>query len=362
MKTKMTFVLMFLSSILVIQAQSANPPIQSREVTKVASMSTVARGVIEMQSSDPNGIDYTYSNSVTTVTVTGQGLRKIREQLLATPLKYRLHHTNTELYGYLSFFDSASNLLWFGFTQFSAAQAVPGFVPDYTLWMQALPILTDIASANLFITNSLGQGSVYPYDLEISDGRVLWPPFMSETENATLSTVQKDGALVNYPVMNPVPKVVVPVSQTATVSLENEHIYTYTANSLTLISITVSNRPIIELKVTGGIPVGVGFDIFGVSEVNGQLVTNRPTHIVFVTEGMQPGQGDFTFPLSQTEPTYFPVSSAVNYIIYFLGWPDHFDPRPLLQYGGPSQVGSGDGGAPYAHPGMEAPALPIEHQ
>jgi len=302
-------------------------PIWSPDVTREYALSKVVRGSRYVYS---QSMDWDFEGRHSDTNVVGKGAEDVLGKLFSSELVYRLTNPDDTIQGYVYLYDANDNLLFYGYADFTATQLKQGMSPLYNIWIQNVPILSGVESAEILVLDQDGR-TVRRIDLGVTaGGQVLWQPWYSGSPNGILIVRTKDGGLVRYDLAKPISQKVVGSSEVASFKV-NGH-YIVNAEIISEVKIVeVWERPTVFLKTS---KQWVNIDVLGILQDGGKANFERPTHVVITS--VESGVTR-TVPLNSDSDTLVGFEGG-TFRLYFL-WIKFGQPGTI--YTGPTDGGKG---------------------
>lgn len=303
-------------------------PIVSLDVARTAMLQLVDHGSRSVQS---DTMDYGFQGSVTYTSASGNNAEDVLAKLFATNFVYRVINTNDQVNGYIWLYDKFDTLIFFGATSYGASSP-EAVKPLYTVWMQNLPLLTNVSSAEVLALDNDGKTANRTYLTVDQYGRVIFQPWMSGSSNGLLSVKFKDGSVKVYDLWSPVGNVPGLETETADFKIDGHYVMTLGTNGGSTIKIIEAwSRPTVYLTVP--VAQSVSIDVLGMIQEGG-VSFERPYSMEIVPEN---GGSSITYPLSVNGTTSVFVSAGKHRIIF--KWIKFG--KPGLLYTGPIYIGKG---------------------
>lgn len=300
-------------------------PISSQDELRNYALARVVKGSISLSSPS---MDYSY-NGLIYKEVDGLYAEDVLSKLIQTEFVFRLKNPDDVITGYLYLRDGNNGYCMF----YGQAQFKVGEKPNYSIWMQSIPLLRGVQSAEILALNPDGTSSANRQELAVtSNGQLLFSPWMAGAPNGLLS-VRFTDRLVIYPLAAPKAEAVGSSSvNLAGYQIEGHYQF---RNPETVKITEVWQRPTVflEIPVTNGNPE-ITFDVMGLVQNVQEVVFERPTAMIV---SLVNGSEWSPIPFSGEEPTIIKLMPA-NYRIRFI-W-NKFG-RPGMLYTGPSGGGKG---------------------
>lgn len=314
-----------------ISAQTSLPMIQSQDALRNYALGKVVRGGRSVSS---QSIDWSYQDSITYVSTNGTGVEDVLEKLFSVDFTYRLINPSDNITGYVWLYDENNNSLFYSNTEFKS-----GTSPRYEIWMNRIPLLTNVSSAEIFALDQDGvTARRYPVDVNYKD-QLLFDYWMAGATNGILVVKFKDGTLTSYMLSNPVATTPAGISEQKS-SYKIQGHYVYTDNQKgglpTIKIIETWEKPTVYLEVVTGV-IEATFDVIGLVYENGQPIFERPLSMEVSDET---GRAEKVSLLPNGPTTIYGVNPG-KYRIRF-NWNKFGQPNTL--YTGPEDNGGGGGG------------------
>jgi hypothetical protein len=301
-------------------------PIYSQDIVREYGLSIAVRGY---RSVNAESLDRAY-DGITYTNVQGKGAEDILDKLFAVQFIYRLTNPADEVRGDVYLYDQYDNVLFYGNAMY-AADSLGKVNPVYSIWMQKMPMLNDVQSAEILATDPDGS-TAKRISVEIRSGQLLFDPWMAGSKNGILVVRFINGTILTYPLAKPIGVAPATTGEMSSYNIQDHYVVNgpvgpegYTL-PLTLKVIALWNRPTAYLRATNALELSV--DVTGVVQ-DGQITFERPASMVIWQEGKE--KAFDPIPLNGDKPT--PVSIPVgNFRIRFT-WTKFG--QPGLLYTGP---------------------------
>jgi hypothetical protein len=274
-------------------------------------------------------MDWSYPGTVTSAEFDGKHAEDVLDKLGKVDFKFRLTNPNDVVRGYLYLFDDADVLVFFGYEEFKLADFEAGNT-TFEVWMQDVPMLSGVASAEVLALMPDGTTSPGRYALEVVNGHVLFKPWMAGAENGLLVVKFNDGTLTTYSLSSPTgnsPEATVLNGSMFSIS---GHYILKDPESIKILELWA--RPTVFLELTASKTITV--DVIGILQKGSSLKQEHPS----TAEVTDTATGDvYSFPLKADGTSSIQLPDG-EYRIRFT-WIE-FGEAGLL-YTGPSDGGKG---------------------
>lgn len=275
-----------------------------------------------------DSMDWDYANRLTYTEVTGTSAEDVLDKLLAVEFNYRLTNPEDKIEGYIYLKDAQENLVFRGYASYTSADLQKG-KPQYGVWMQDVPLLSGVESAEVLAQDENGQ-TARRYPVEVNEnGQVMVPPYMFGSPNAILVAKMKDGRVLTFDLSSPVGSVPYVVHDLSAYKIDGHYVVNADVGVPTVLRIIETwNLPtaLIRLRTAEQIV----FDVTGITyNQNGQVIFERPTSM-WVESEADGKQGRVYLDLNKPTDVNFPVG---NFRVVSFEW-DLFG-RPNRLYTGP---------------------------
>ena len=303
--------------------------IEGQDTLRQACLASVAYG---SRSVNSDSMDWSFAESFTyTNNVVGSGAEDVLSKLLSVQFHYRIKNSKDPIYSYVYLYDAVGRLLFYGQATYAANEK-----PQYSIWTQSIPILSNVQSAEVLALAEDGKTARH-YPLTVGDGSIMFQQWMAGALNGILAVKFKDGTLTTYNLSNPTPKNPAAQSDVKEFAwkIVGHYVYPATETSKTVKIIETWYRPTVFIEVGTGEPVT--FDVIGLVQMDGNSIFERPSGFHYEQQdGVRSGDS----PLKDS-PTMFTFPGPGKYRVVF-DW-DTFG-KPGTIYTGPDGSDNGKGG------------------
>ncbi len=309
--------------------------IVSQDTLREQVLASVTHG---SRSVDAVSMDWNFKDRLTYMeNVRGVGAEDVLTKLLDIEFKYRLTNPEDPISGYIQLYTDGNKLLFRGFARYNAAQLSKGESPQYNIWMQEIPILSNVESAELLTLPVGGGPTVHRRPLQVNNGHVIFDPGMAGAPNGILSVKFVNGSTMTYHLSDPVAQAPNLVGEKEGAwKLEGHYVYETGEKSVFVKIIETWVRPTVLLKIGTG--ANVTFDVVGLFWANkgNGMTSERPSALVLTSED---GKVSQTLALSKDGNSTVGFGKG-NWRIRFI-WENFGKPNTL--YDGPMDDGHGKG-------------------
>jgi len=304
-------------------------PIQSQDVLRECALGKVVRGS-RMVDSPSMVWD---KNTFASFEAEGNGAESVLDKLFGVQFQFSLSNPGDLVEGHVWLYDAQDNLLFYGRTEYRLADLDKNG-PSYGIWMQYIPILSGVQSAEVLVLDKDGI-TVRREPLEVRNGEILFPPWMSGVSNGILSARFKDGQVMTWNLWAPEGQTPGVFSETGSWKIEGHYVFSPSDKDVILVKIIETwLRPTVLITVKAG--QSVRFDVSGLVQSDGQTYFESPLSGVFQqVDGPWAG----AFNLGQEFNIVFPAPG--QYRLRF-DWKEFGLPGRL--YDGPTESGGDSGG------------------
>lgn len=270
----------------------------------------------------------------------GTNAEDVLNKLFGTTITYGLDNPEDEVTGRIWLYDDNDNNLFYGVAHYNKeAFEVGGTPPKYDIWIQRIPILENVRSAEILaIANDGTTANRQHVDVD-DNGHVLFPPYLAGAVNGILVTTLKDGSTVTYRLSDGTARPGSEFLETdAQWSIAGHHVFKPSSEKLVVADIVALwEDP--TLLITLKVGQTLRLDIKGVVQIDGVVSIERPSSFIYTREedgfvGSAPGINQGYTDISLPAGTYrFRSPSSA--------W-DKFA-QPTTLYTGPIDNGGGFG-------------------
>lgn len=317
----------------VVRASDAVPvpmtsslPVQSEADLREYALDKVVRGFRDVTSETMVSV----KNQPSWVDKRGTSAEDVLDKLFDTEFVYSLANDNDIVQGRVWLYDNENNLLFFGESRYTAKDLEKKY-PSYALYLQRIPLLANVQSAEILAINEDGVTANHR-KVDVSNGHILFDSWLAGVPNGILSVRFQDGSLMTYDLWSPVAESpVIQAESSATWQIEGHHVFRLTEKDVLNINfVEVWKDPTVIFEVRDNNQT-VNLDVFGVVNVNGVSGMERPNSLIFtqVIGGSSKGVG----PVFQDGPTKFTLPTGGTYRMKF-DWNNFGKPGKL--YTGPT--------------------------
>jgi len=303
--------------------------VQSQDRVREYALKSVVKGSRYVSS---DSMDWSYSDSVTSVNVTGTSAEDVLDKLFAVEFAYRLTNPDDTVNGWVYLYDKDGGFIFYGNARYTGS-SVGAEKPAYNIWMQNIPMLSGVESAEVLALDEDGK-TARRYQLGVDvNGRLLFPSWYAGAPNGILAVRFSDGSLVTYNLADGNGQSPDPTKDTvASYKIDGHHVFK--DGKVKVLETWV--RPTVLLDLSSSQTDGsLVVDVMGLVQDNGQTYFERPTKMVVTLEDGTEGEVD----LNADGPTTFDNVDAAKYRFRFV-WENFGKPNTL--YTGPEySVGKG---------------------
>lgn len=322
--------LLLVVGLVTITATAQNKlPIKSQDALREYALGKVVRGFRDVTA---NSMIWS-QDKPTWIEVRGNGAEDVLNKLFDTELLYSLANSLDKINGRVWLYDGDDNLLFFGSAEYLAS-VIGKDGPQYNIWVQRIPLLENVQSAEVFALSEDGT-TMRRYDVALDqNGHILFDPWMSGAPNGILSVRFKDGTVMTFNLWNPVedqPDAL--VEGNPTWKIDGHYVIPPSEKSLVNVTIVEAwTLPTIYLEAKAN--QSFRLDVLGVVQLDGTTTFERPMFSTYTqVDGPLSGAG----PMANNQPTVVQFPVAGIYRVRF-DW-KHFG-KPYALYTGPD---GGDG-------------------
>lgn len=311
-------------------AQSLPLPVQSEDVLRNHALAQVVRGTRSVWS---ESIDWSFPDTFTYTEARGDSAEDVLDKLFAVEFLYRMTNPQDSITGYVSLYDADGNRLFVGNAFYTGISAGAGEKARYTIWMQYIPLLDDVHSAEVIALKPDGtSGNVYSLDIT-EQGGLLFQPWHAGAPNGVLVVRFNDGSLVSYDLSKPNPQAIGSQKESSSYGIDG-HLVIDSDGDYEDKGIELWRRPTRFLRQSAEGTFTP--NIVGIYQENGQTSTERPIALVITDDATGVEK---TVVIPEKGLTSFSVGAG-KYRIHYI-W-NKFG-QPGLLYTGPSSPGGGKG-------------------
>lgn len=305
-------------------------PIEDQATARQYMLGNPVRGSRSVYS---DSIDWDFEGTITSVSATGTGAEEILDKLFSAELRYFLTNPNDKVRGWVYLYDAKNNLLFHGTAEYLAS-IIGKEKPMYDIWMQEIPLLSDVKFAEVLALGEDGT-TARRYRLEVNQyGQVKFPPWYSGAPNGLLAVKFNNGTVATYKLAKPVGSS--PSSTTETVASWKIEGHYVCAGNVNIIE--TWNRPTALVDLThNDIDINLDIDVMGLVQKNGKTYFERPSAMIVT---IQREDGSWTpeepVELDPNGPTTFKGVDPIKFRARFV-WREFG--LPNLLYTGPEYDG-----------------------
>ncbi|MDP3962336.1 MAG: hypothetical protein Q8Q03_00505 [bacterium] len=304
------------------------PFIASQDALREYALAQVVRG---SRSIEANSIDWSFNENFTSVEAFGNGAEDVLNKLFSFDFKYRLTNPDDKITGSVWLSDSSGQTIFYGRADYAAAKEVK---PQYGIWMQHIPILSGVRSAEVLAIGEDGT-TANRIPLEVNrHGQVLFGSWLAGAVNGILSAKFSDGQVATYKLSSPTSQMVGASTEAdSSWKIDSHYVYPLSEKPKVVKIIETWNRPTVLIDVAVG--EVVTFDVTGIVQMNGVTSFERPAAMIFTDQ-----DGRMNGAKLSGETTQIDFPTAGQYRIRF-DWVNFGQPGTL--YTGPQDDGHGKG-------------------
>jgi hypothetical protein len=145
-------------------------------------------------------MDWDFPKRVTWGETNGNGAEDVLRKLSAQNFVFRLLNSNDTVNGYEYLRDKNGSTLFYGYTSFTLDDTNK---PVYQIWMNEIPILSNVESAEILILDEDGK-TARRESLKVNEfGQLMFPSWYAGSPNGVMAVSFKDGAVATYPLADP---------------------------------------------------------------------------------------------------------------------------------------------------------------
>jgi hypothetical protein len=263
-----------------VAAAQNSLPIQSQDVLREYALGKVAYGYRDVVAASMIQVP----DQPTWTSAEGVGAEDVLSKLFGTELQYSLINMDDVVTGRVWLYDQNWNLLFFGVADYLVKE-VGKAGPEYKIWMQSIPLLENVQSAEIL---ALGEDGVtlHRYYPEIRNGRVMFDSGMSGAPNGILVVRFEDGSVMSYKLWNPEaqdPNVIAEGYESW--KIDGHYVIPATEKDVVLVSIfELWTKPTVYLEVKKA-GQKFKFDVIGAVQVDGTaVVLERPLSLIYTKQ------------------------------------------------------------------------------
>ena len=301
-------------------------PIKSQDVLREYAMSHVVRGFRDVES--PSMIYV--PGQPTYVEVRGASAEDVLKKLFDKEIVYRLANEGDKITGNVWLYDESDNCVFYGYAQYDITVLQKGPGPEYKIWMQNNPILSNVQSAEIIVLGEDGV-TVRKESLTVNlSGQVMFESYYAGAPNGILSVKFKDGTLATYNLWEPVANTPSDLSESANWKIEGHYVVPASDKDVVVVDILETwTLPTVLIDCKVG--QKFRFNVLGLVTVNGISSFERPTSVTLTPVGNETWAT--VGPMSSDSPTEVTPLVAGKNRVHF-GW-DNFG-KPGMLYTGPT--------------------------
>ncbi|MEK7642061.1 MAG: hypothetical protein AAB365_03690 [Patescibacteria group bacterium] len=274
-------------------------------------------------------MDWSYTNTVNSVSTNGTSGEDILKKLFAVPFRYRVINPNDPVNSTAYLYDTNWNLLFYGYGSAIAKDISPTNNIKVGLWMQDIPVLNEVSEANVLVLNEDGQ-TADTVQVRIENGQLFWPSWLSGYTNTLLWVKYKDGTVMSYKVSNPIANSPGVTYEQDEYSIDGHYLLTTTeVGSATLKIMETWTLPTAYLDLTGKQHITI--DVLGLIQDGGKPYFERPYSMV-VESRVGNNIITATIDLDTAHPSTLVFSSGKHRIVKF-NWSKFGQPQFLYTGG-----------------------------
>lgn len=278
-----------------------------------------------------DSMDWGLPGTITYTNVSGSFGEDILGQLFEVEFLYRLTNPDDLIKGFTYLYDKNDTLLFYGYTEYTT-ESLTASKPQYTLWMQNIPMGENIDSAEVLALDTEGR-TAQRYPLEVNKwGQMLFQPWMANSANGILVVRFNDGTLATYKLDDPQGGALNELNENATYKVDGHYIYrcdVATEKPVTIKIVEMWNLPSVFIEVS--VAQYITFDVAGIVQVEASAVLERPASMQVIRDDQSGEQVD----LLTDAPSTILLEPGI-YRIRF-DWVNFG--KPGLLYTGPTPVG-----------------------
>lgn len=145
-------------------------------------------------------IDWNDTNRLTSAYADGKCGEDILDALFAVKFRYTPLNSNDNIRAYTYLYDTNYNALFFGYAEYPIGEA-----PIFTIWMQEIPIMSDVSWAEILVLGADGKTADH-LPLKVENGRIKWQWWLCGAPNGILVVYFNDGTTTKYDLWDPTPQ------------------------------------------------------------------------------------------------------------------------------------------------------------
>ncbi|KKQ21193.1 MAG: hypothetical protein US45_C0008G0016 [Candidatus Nomurabacteria bacterium GW2011_GWA1_37_20] len=296
-------------------------PIQSQDQVREFALKNVVRGSRYIHA---ESLDWNYEGTITSTTVTGTSAENILDKLFVSEMVYRLTNPNDTIQGWVYLYDKQDNLLFYGSAQY-LAEIIGKEKPSYNIWMQNIPMLSNVQSAEVLALDVDGK-TARRYQLDVINGQLLFQPWLAGAPNGILVVRFGDGLLTTYNLAKLISQT--PGQTTDSVAnwkIDGHHVFV--TGQIKIVETWIRPTALVKLDSQQTLTI----DVMGLVQEEGKTYFERPGSMVVTNDNGKEG----VTTLNPKEPMVFESVNAGTYRLRF-NWSKFGQPNTL--YTGPESM------------------------
>jgi hypothetical protein len=304
-------------------------PIKSQDVLREYALGKAVSGYRDVSADSMVFVQ----DQPTWVQVRGNSAEDVLDKLFSTEIVYKLANKLDQITGRVWLYDEFGNLLFYGSSQYFEIDLQKGPGPTYNIWMQSIPILNNVLSAEILVLGEDGK-TVRKEQVGITqDGQVQFNAYYSGVTNGILSIKFKDGTLATYNLWAPVANTPSDLSESANWKIEGHYVVPPSEKDMIVVDILETwTLPTALIDCKAG--QVIRFNVIGILNINGVTSAERPIRAILTPVGNESWSAGW--PMSPDGPTEIkPLVSGQNRVHF--EW-DKYG-KPGMLYTGPIEVG-----------------------
>lgn len=300
-------------------ASAQSLPIGSEDSLRNYALGKVTRGYRWVNSQSIG----TVGGSPLYAAVEGTGAEDVLNKLLGTEIMYTIQNPGDLITSHVHLYDERGNTLFYGSAEYGIGEAGgKGGGPSYVLWMQNIALGENVSFAKVLVFDEKGH-TKHTIQLEVENGRVMFPPYLAGAPNGILVVRTKDGNVLTYKLKDP--KAANPafaIDRGADYQIPGHHVYRETRDeTIYLDFVEVHYLPTVYLEFRKGQRVIV--DVQGLLQKNGGTFMERPSGLYYTSP-----EGDGYIALNLNSATVIDLPGDGSCRLRFV-WTDFGQPQNI---------------------------------
>ncbi len=256
-------------------------PIDGQDILRLYGLKRVSSGYRWIEATS---LDYSYEGNLSGVQVNGTSAEDVLDKLINTEFRYRLTNPDDRINGYIRLYDDKNNIVFTGWANYAAADLKAGEKPEYSVYMERVPLLQGVESAEILVLGD-DKTTVNKISVEVSNGQILLNSYYAGAKNGILSVQFTNGTLVTYSLAS----ANVHAEEGKTESdlaykIDGHHIFVLGEKPEQKVVKIIETwlRP--TALITTGTDGVINFDVMGIVQDN-EVSFERPSGVVFEQDG-----------------------------------------------------------------------------